>query len=245
MSSVVVRRWFRKLIQGFWNIARDWSLIKRDAQLGDLNVTIRHERHKQELDSASSLHLSDKPTPCGPAGLNWHLPLIWLLPRWSFLGQWQRRWGLKTQASTAGCSNRSPPLQLSEWQEAEVVEGIKRFRMNFSETLSKCCFPWPPLPAGPPPLKPEKPECLRQCERWSTVGTGTWRSTASHQCRLTDGSIQSAGQQRLNAWSKNPLKSHERWWQREANSFWHNFSICLLRFSVFHAGTFLEFGYLT
>lgn len=42
------------------------------------------------------------------------------------------------------------------------------------------------------PLKPEKPECLRQCERWSRVGTGTQRSTASHQCSLTDGSIQSA-----------------------------------------------------
>lgn len=42
----------------------------------------------------------------------------------------------------------------------------------------------------PSPLKPEKPECLPQCERWSRVGTGTRRSAASHQCRLTDGSIQ-------------------------------------------------------
>lgn len=56
----------------------------------------------------------------------------------------------------------------------------------------------------PSPLKPEKPECLPQCERWSRVGTGTRRSAASHQCRLTDGSIQPAAPRHLNARSKEP-----------------------------------------
>lgn len=51
-------------------------------------------------------------------------------------------------------------------------------------------LPRPPLPGGPSPLKLEKPKCLQQCEHWSRVGTGTHRSAASHQCRLTDGSIQ-------------------------------------------------------
>ncbi|CAB1422337.1 unnamed protein product [Pleuronectes platessa] len=56
---------------------------------------------------------------------------------------------------------------------------------------AKCHLP-PGLlgPGDPSPLKPEEPEWLRQCERWSRVGTGTRRAAASHQCWFTDGSIQ-------------------------------------------------------
>lgn len=117
--------------------------------------------------------------------------------------QWAAAIRLKSSSAAVRVCDRGAEVEV-------VVKGIKRFRINFSEAPAKCRFPRPPLPGGPSPLKSEKPECLRQCERWSRVGTGTRRSAASHQCRLTDGSIQPAAPQRLNAWSKKTHRSHMR-----------------------------------
>lgn len=73
-----------------------------------------------------------------------------------------------------------PPLQLSECERGRRW-WIKKFRISYSSALAKCCFPWPPPPRGPSPLKPEKPECLRQCERraeWGRAPGGQQRPTS-------------------------------------------------------------------
>lgn len=181
--------------------------IKTDAQLCHLNVMIKHERHQLERASVSFqlLRFSDKKTSCGAAGLNWHLPPSGFFPDGGFQvsDKWDRL--IEMHAATAsGCHFSSSSAAVRVWKGAEVVGGIKNFQISYSEVLAKCCFPRPPLPRGSSPLKPEKPEYLQQCERWGRVGTGTWRSAASHQCRLTDGSIQPAGPRHLNASSKTP-----------------------------------------
>lgn len=180
---------------------------------------MRHERHKLELAPASFQHLSftDKRTQCEPAGLNFpHLASSQMeFSRWVTKETGASRCRLQQQAVAIP----PPPLQLSECDRGAEVLRIKRFRKNYSEAPAKCRFPRPPLPWGPSPLKPEKPERLWQCERWGWERAGTWRSAASHQCRLTDGSIQPTGPQHLIAWSETTRRSHERWWGREANSF--------------------------
>lgn len=104
--------------------------------------------------------LSDKRTARGPTGLT--PSPIRPLPRWRFPGQWQMRWGIKTQTAP-------PPLQLSECERGWRW-WIKKFGISYSSALAKCRFPRPPPPRGPSPLKPEKPECLWQCERWAERG---------------------------------------------------------------------------
>lgn len=114
-------------------------------------------------------------------------------------------------------SSSSSSVAVRAWQEVGA-RGIKRFGINCSEASAKCCFPRSLL--GPEARRLwnwRRPECLRQCERRGRVGTGSRRSAASHQCRLTDGSIQHATTQRL---QKNTRRSHmKRWRGREADSF--------------------------
>lgn len=81
------------------------------------------------------------------------------------------------------------------------------------------------------------------------MGTGARRSAASHQCRLTDGSIQLAGPRRLNAWYKAPREKVAKEGGQQLLPVLDTPTLHLhlsysARLGVFRAGTVLALGYL-
>lgn len=126
--------------------------IKTDAELRDLDVvTMRRERHKLELQPASNTSAS--------LNVDQQVDTDTSLRRGGF--QVSDKGDGSVQIQAAAAFPPPPPLWLSEREGGgrggEEVVGIKRFRINCSKPPAKCCFPRPPLPGGPSPLKLETP----------------------------------------------------------------------------------------
>lgn len=120
------------------------DVVKTDARISVLNLMTTHE-----APTASSLILLLPPQFHWEANAMWTrrskpTPSPHLAPSQMEVS---RSATIETGRRDADHHSRrqrldwNPPLQISVWQRAEVVVGIKRFQINYSGSLTKCRFP--------------------------------------------------------------------------------------------------------